>query len=283
MTRRHEGATTHGHDSTEPVADNLVETMTEARANQQGSLLFLGTGTSHGVPMIGCDVRGVPVRRPARQAHAAVGLRDAARRHGGADRHGARLPHAGAAPSAAACRRRALHARPRRSRPWARRPAALQPPAARAHPVLRRRRRRWASCGGRSATSSTARRRPAGDCRRSISSSSRRRSAWAARKSIPVPLWHGRRLVQGYRIGSLAYLTDCSAIPDSSWALLDGVDLVVIDALRHRPHPTHFTVAQALAAVERLRPVARVVHPHLPRPAARRHQCQPARGRRPGI
>lgn len=71
---------------------------------------------------------------------------------------------------------------------------------------------------------------------------------------IPVPLWHGRRLVQGYRIGSLAYLTDCSAIPDSSWALLEGVDVVVIDALRRRPHPTHFTVAEALAAVERLGP-----------------------------
>ena len=69
-----------------------------------------------------------------------------------------------------------------------------------------------------------------------------------------MPLWHGRRLVQGYRIGSMAYLTDCSAIPDSSWELLDGVDVVVIDALRHRPHPTHFTVAEALAAVERLGP-----------------------------
>ena len=71
---------------------------------------------------------------------------------------------------------------------------------------------------------------------------------------IPVPLWHGRRLVQGYRIGSLAYLTDCSAIPDSSWELLEGVDTIVIDALRHRAHPTHFTVAEALAAVERVGP-----------------------------
>jgi phosphoribosyl 1,2-cyclic phosphate phosphodiesterase len=71
---------------------------------------------------------------------------------------------------------------------------------------------------------------------------------------IPVPLWHGRRLVQGYRIGSMAYLTDCSAIPESSWELLDGVDVVVIDALRHRPHPTHFTVSEALSAVQRLAP-----------------------------
>ena len=75
-----------------------------------------------------------------------------------------------------------------------------------------------------------------------------------AAEIVPVPLWHGRRLVQGYRIGSLAYLTDCSAIPETSWPLLEGVDVVVLDALRHRPHPTHFTVAQALEVVERLAP-----------------------------
>lgn len=71
---------------------------------------------------------------------------------------------------------------------------------------------------------------------------------------VPIPLWHGSRLVYGYRIGSLAYLTDCSAIPDESWTLLEGVDRVVIDALRHRPHPTHFTVAEALDVVRRLAP-----------------------------
>ncbi len=71
---------------------------------------------------------------------------------------------------------------------------------------------------------------------------------------VPVPLLHGQRLLHGYRIGSMAYLTDCSAIPQSSWPLLDGVDLVVIDALRHRPHPTHFTVAEAVEAVQRIGP-----------------------------
>ncbi len=70
----------------------------------------------------------------------------------------------------------------------------------------------------------------------------------------PVPLWHGKRLVYGYRIGSLAYLTDCSAIPEASWALVEGVDVLVIDALRHRPHPTHFNVADALAVARRLGP-----------------------------
>jgi phosphoribosyl 1,2-cyclic phosphate phosphodiesterase len=70
----------------------------------------------------------------------------------------------------------------------------------------------------------------------------------------PVPLWHGMRLVYGYRIGSLAYLTDCSAIPDESWPLIEGAEVLVIDALRHRRHPTHFSVAEALAVAERLAP-----------------------------
>jgi len=71
---------------------------------------------------------------------------------------------------------------------------------------------------------------------------------------VPVPIFHGKRLILGYRLGSFAYLTDCSGIPDESWALLQGVETLVVDALRHRPHPTHFTVAQALQVVERLAP-----------------------------
>jgi phosphoribosyl 1,2-cyclic phosphate phosphodiesterase len=71
---------------------------------------------------------------------------------------------------------------------------------------------------------------------------------------VPVPIWHGRRLILGYRIGPFAYLTDCSAIPDASWGLLEGVQLLVVDALRDRPHPTHFSVSQALDVVQRLGP-----------------------------
>jgi phosphoribosyl 1,2-cyclic phosphate phosphodiesterase len=78
----------------------------------------------------------------------------------------------------------------------------------------------------------------------------------------PVPLLHGRRLVLGYRVGGLAYLTDCSEIPEPSFPLLQGVDLLVIDALRDRPHPTHFTVSQALEVVERVRP-ARALFTHI--------------------
>lgn len=71
---------------------------------------------------------------------------------------------------------------------------------------------------------------------------------------LPVPLWHGRMPILGFRFGSLAYLTDCNAIPDESWALVDGVDTLVLDALRDKPHTTHFTVAEALDAVQRIRP-----------------------------
>jgi phosphoribosyl 1,2-cyclic phosphate phosphodiesterase len=70
----------------------------------------------------------------------------------------------------------------------------------------------------------------------------------------PVPLIHGSRPILGFRFGRCAYLTDCSRIPDQSWPLLEDLDVLVLDALRHRPHPTHFTVAEALQVVERLRP-----------------------------
>jgi phosphoribosyl 1,2-cyclic phosphate phosphodiesterase len=69
---------------------------------------------------------------------------------------------------------------------------------------------------------------------------------------LPVPVWHGRRLVLGFRVRDFAYLTDCSSIPDTSWPLLEGLDTLAIDALRHRPHPTHFTVGQALEVSARL-------------------------------
>lgn len=71
---------------------------------------------------------------------------------------------------------------------------------------------------------------------------------------VPVPLWHGRMPILGFRFGSFAYLTDCNAIPDESLALVAGVDTLVIDGLRDRKHSTHFTVAEALEAIERIAP-----------------------------
>jgi phosphoribosyl 1,2-cyclic phosphate phosphodiesterase len=68
----------------------------------------------------------------------------------------------------------------------------------------------------------------------------------------PIPLWHGQRPILGFRLGSFAYLTDCSGIPDASWPLLAGVRVLVLGALRERPHPTHFSVDQAVAAARRI-------------------------------
>jgi phosphoribosyl 1,2-cyclic phosphate phosphodiesterase len=69
---------------------------------------------------------------------------------------------------------------------------------------------------------------------------------------VPVPIAHGRATILGFRVGRFAYLTDCSAVPESSFALLNGLDTLVIDALRHQPHPTHFTVAEAIEAARRI-------------------------------
>jgi len=74
------------------------------------------------------------------------------------------------------------------------------------------------------------------------------------RRVRAVPLMHGPTEVLGYRIGATAYCTDCSAIPAASMALLEGLELLVLDALRHRPHASHFTVAEALEAIAALRP-----------------------------
>ena len=68
----------------------------------------------------------------------------------------------------------------------------------------------------------------------------------------PVPILHGRRRIFGYRIGGFAYLTDCSQVPDASWALLEGLDLLVVGALRERTHPTHFSLPEAVAAARRI-------------------------------
>jgi phosphoribosyl 1,2-cyclic phosphate phosphodiesterase len=72
---------------------------------------------------------------------------------------------------------------------------------------------------------------------------------------VPVPLFHGLLPVLGFRVGSFAYLTDTNRIPDASWPLLTadgGVRTLVIDALRRRPHSTHFSVDEAIAASRRI-------------------------------
>jgi phosphoribosyl 1,2-cyclic phosphate phosphodiesterase len=70
----------------------------------------------------------------------------------------------------------------------------------------------------------------------------------------PVRVMHGKNPIFGFRFGGAAYLTDHSEIPDESFALLRDLDILFLDALRHRPHPTHSTVARSLEHVERLGP-----------------------------
>ncbi len=72
------------------------------------------------------------------------------------------------------------------------------------------------------------------------------------RTVVPVPVWHGSLEVYGYRIGSFAYVTDCNRIPEESFRLLAGVEVLILDALRYRSHPTHFSVEEALAAAARV-------------------------------
>ena len=69
-----------------------------------------------------------------------------------------------------------------------------------------------------------------------------------------VPLTHGRIEVAGFRFGNAAYLTDMSDIPAASLPLLQNLDVVVMDALRRTPHPSHANLEQALVLVERIRP-----------------------------
>ena len=71
---------------------------------------------------------------------------------------------------------------------------------------------------------------------------------------VPVEIYHGDRPILGFRLGGFAYLTDCSRIPDTSWPLLQGLDVLVLDALRHRRHATHFSLAEAIDATRRIAP-----------------------------
>lgn len=69
---------------------------------------------------------------------------------------------------------------------------------------------------------------------------------------VPIPAWHGELEVFGYRRGRFAYLTDVNRIPDGSWPLLAGLDVLILSALRYRPHPTHFHLEEAIATAERI-------------------------------
>ena len=214
---------------------------------------FLGTGTSHGVPMIACDCAvchstdprdsrlrtSIYVDVPDRQrilVDTSPDLRQQAITH----RHHARG-------------RGDLHAQPRRSHPGPRRAAALQRGAGGRRAVLRH-----AGDVGSHPTDVSLR------LRHDTAAGRRRPAAVVAPidgplvlggvRVVPIPLWHGRMPVLGFRFGRFAYLTDCNRLDDAAWPLLEGVDTLVVDALRERPHPTHFTVAEAVAVIEKVAP-----------------------------
>jgi len=72
---------------------------------------------------------------------------------------------------------------------------------------------------------------------------------------VPIPVRHGDWMILGYRIGSFAYITDTNGIPDESLQLLEGLDTLALDGLRPSPkHPTHFTIDEAVAVAARIAP-----------------------------
>jgi phosphoribosyl 1,2-cyclic phosphate phosphodiesterase len=80
--------------------------------------------------------------------------------------------------------------------------------------------------------------------------------------AIPVPQIHGEIMSLGFRVENVAYSPDISDLPDTSLPLLEGLDLWIVDALRYIPHPSHWTVGQALEAIARVKP-KRAILTHL--------------------
>lgn len=68
----------------------------------------------------------------------------------------------------------------------------------------------------------------------------------------PIKIFHGRLQILGYRINNLAYLTDCSSIPVESYLYLQNLEVLVLDALRKTPHPTHFSLEQAVCEAKKI-------------------------------
>ena len=69
----------------------------------------------------------------------------------------------------------------------------------------------------------------------------------------PIPVMHGKSHIFGYRVGNIAYLTDVSEIPESSMALLQDLDILLLDCLRETTHPTHINMEQSLAYISRIK------------------------------
>jgi phosphoribosyl 1,2-cyclic phosphate phosphodiesterase len=73
-------------------------------------------------------------------------------------------------------------------------------------------------------------------------------------RTLPFDVHHSENDALGFRFGDVAYTPDVNAIPEESLKALEGLDVWIIDALRHKPHPSHFTVAEALEWIARMKP-----------------------------
>lgn len=71
----------------------------------------------------------------------------------------------------------------------------------------------------------------------------------------PIPIFHGKIRILGYRFGKFAYLTDCSAVSEESAKLLMGLDTLILGALRNEPHETHFSIPEALEFIKKISPI----------------------------
>ncbi|MFN3764591.1 MAG: MBL fold metallo-hydrolase [Aliihoeflea sp.] len=89
--------------------------------------------------------------------------------------------------------------------------------------------------------------------------------AGGAIEFLPLPQIHGDIISLGFRIGGLAYCSDVSAFPDDTLARLQGLDVLIVDALQYKRHPSHFSLEEALEVIERLKPKRAVLtHMHIP-------------------
>lgn len=77
---------------------------------------------------------------------------------------------------------------------------------------------------------------------------------WEGLRILPIPIFHGQMPILGFRFGSFAYVTDASRIPPESMERLGGLDTLILGALRWEEHPTHFTIEEALEVVAALKP-----------------------------
>ena len=95
---------------------------------------------------------------------------------------------------------------------------------------------------------------------------------------VPVPVLHGQRPILGLRVGGFAYLTDCSAIPEASWPLLEGLDVLGARRAARASAPDAFLAEpRPIEAARRIGAAADLLHAHVPRPAARGDLRAPAR------